>query len=105
MLTLGYASNLRIVDQRLPKIIKSLNELNHDDADAAQLRMSLMQFEIELLPLVIVYANEVSEFLQKFDIDVLNAFDRVSALKTTLQDCRSDIKSVPWPPSASVNIA
>ena len=38
------------------------------------------------------YANEVSKYLQKTDIDVLNVFDRFCALKATLQDCRSDNK-------------
>lgn len=89
-------TNLRIVDRRLPEIIKTLNELSHDDVDAAQLCKSLMQFEIvfeiKLLRLVFGYANEVSEYLQKTDIDVFTAFDRVSALKATLQDCRSDNK-------------
>jgi len=49
-------------------------------------------FEIQLLRLAFGYANEVSEYLQKTDIDVLNAFDRVSASKATHQDCRSGNK-------------
>jgi hypothetical protein len=61
----------------LPEIIKTLNELGHDIVDASQLRKSLKQFEIvfqiELLRRMFVYANEVSEYLQKTDIDILNA--------------------------------
>ena len=87
-------TNLRIVDSRLPDIIKTLSELSHDDVEASQLCKSLMKFDIvfgiKLLRLVFGYANAVSEFLQRSDVDMLNAFDRVAGLKATLQECRTD---------------
>ena len=89
-------TNLGLVDRRLPEIIKTLNELSRDDVDSDHLRKSLMQFdivfEIKVLRMVFGYANEVSEYLHKTDMHILNAFDRVDALKATLQECRSDSK-------------
>ena len=89
-------TNLRIVDRRLGDIISTLSELLHDDVDASLLLKSLMQFDIifgiKLLRLVFGYADTVSQYLQRSDADLLNAFERVAGLKATLQECRTDEK-------------
>jgi len=82
-------TNLRIVDGRLPEIIKTLTQLSRDDVGASQLCKSLIEFDIifsvKLLRLVFGYANAVSEYLQRSDVDLLNAIDRVAGLKVILQ--------------------
>lgn len=76
--------------------MKTLNELCKTDSEASLLCKSTNHFDIifgiKLLKLLFGYANDVSEYLQKKDIDLISAFDRVCGLKATFQECRTDAK-------------